>query len=202
VAINDHSVVFVGSEGAGKSTTAAAFARRGFAVLSDDIVALFENEHIFQVLPAYPRLNLWPDSVNLLYGSPNALPRILADWDKRCLTLGQEGGPPFEERALPIGALYILGDSTMEAQSCVELISRKTALLMLVANTYATNILDARQRAEEFAVLSRLVSSVPIRKINPRRHVLHLSELCDLVRQDLDSIRSSKSPIRTENGEN
>ena len=191
VAINDRSVVFVGSEGAGKSTTAAAFARQGFAVLSDDIAALIEQQHIFQVLPAYPRINLWPDSVKILYGSANALPPIMTDWDKRGLTLGQEGALQFEERPLPIGAIYIFGDTTAESESCVELISQKTALLMLVANTYAANFLDARQRAEEFAVLSRLVSAIPIRKINPRRDVLHVEELCDVIRQDFDSIDSS-----------
>jgi len=76
VSIGDRSIVFVGSEGAGKSTTAAAFAQQGFAVLSDDIVALVEREQQFHVLPAYRCVNLWPDSVKLLYGSEGALPQI------------------------------------------------------------------------------------------------------------------------------
>jgi len=46
-------VAFVGAEGAGKSTTAAAFALEGHGVLSDDVVALAENASEFVVLPAY-----------------------------------------------------------------------------------------------------------------------------------------------------
>ena len=195
VAINDRSVIFVGSEGAGKSTTAAGFARQGFAILSDDIAALVERDHGFHVLPAYPRVNLWPDSVKLLYGAPDALPPIMANWEKRYLTLEQDGAAQFEGRALPIGAIYIFGGPAAEGESCVELLSQKLALLMLVANTYAANFLDARQRAEEFAVLGRLVSTVPIRKINPRRDVLHVEELCDVIQRDFDAIDSSNQRL-------
>jgi hypothetical protein len=188
VAIGDRGIIFVGAEGAGKSTTAAAFARQGFAVLSDDIAALAEHEGIFEVLPAYPRVNLWPAAVQLLYGTPDALPHIMTNWDKRCLTLKQEGAARFEERSLSIGAIYVFGDPSAEAETCVEVISRRTALMMLVANTYATNFLDARQRAEEFMSLGRLVEAVPVRKVNPRRGALPAEGLCDEIRRDFVSI--------------
>src|SRR6202035_11070 len=133
VSIDERCAVFVGSEGSGKSTTAAAFARAGFAVLSDDIVGLVERGDEFQALPAYPRVNLWPDSVKLLYGSPDALPPLSAGWDKRGLALGEVGGPRFEERQLRLGAIYILGDISGQPTANIEAISKKSALLMLVA---------------------------------------------------------------------
>jgi hypothetical protein len=188
VNIRDCAIVFVGSEGAGKSTTAAAFARQGFSVLSDDIVALVEREHQFHVLPAYTRINLWPDSVKLLYGSPDALPRILPDWEKRCLKLGEDAETQFEERVLPIGAIYVLGNSTPSSTESIESISQKTAMMTLVTNTYATNFLDAKQRAEEFAVLGRLVSAVPVRKVNAKRGTLPVGELCDVIQRDFGSL--------------
>ena len=184
VSIDDRSAVFVGAEGSGKSTTAAAFAREGFAVLSDDIVPLVDGGAEFQVLPAYPRVNLWSDSVKLLYGSPDALPPVSAGWDKRCLALGEAGGPRFEQRPLRLGAIYIFGDLSAHATENVEAISQKNALMMLVGNTYAANFLDAKQRAEEFAVLSRLVANVPVRRINPRRNITSVNELCELIRKD------------------
>lgn len=184
VSIDDHAAVFVGSEGTGKSTTAAAFAREGFAVLSDDIVALVEHGDEFQVLPAYPRLNLWPDSVKLLYGSPDALPPVSVGWDKRCLALGEAGGPRFEERHLRLGTIYIFDDISQHGTENIEVISQKNALMMLVGNTYAANFLDTKQRAEEFAVLGRLVAKVPVRRINARRNVTGINELCELIRQD------------------
>jgi len=189
VSIDDRSAVFVGAEGSGKSTTAAAFAREGFAVLSDDIVALVDRGDEFQVLPAYPRVNLWSDSVKLLYGSPDALPPVSAGWDKRCLALGEAGGPRFEERHLRLGTIYIFDEISGDATENIEDISQKSALMMLVGNTYATNFLDAKQRAEEFAALSRLVAAVRVRRINPRRNVTAVNELCELIRQDFVGLR-------------
>jgi hypothetical protein len=195
VSINDRAVVLVGSEGAGKSTIAAALVRRGYAVLSDDIVALVKCGEGFQTVPAYPRVNLWPDSVALLYGSPDALPAISLDWDKRCLNLGKAEGAKFEERPLPLGAIYVLGESTGGSETGIEIISQKTALMMLVGNTYATNFLDAKQRADEFEVLSRVVATVPVRKINRGGEAAGIEELCKLIGQDFANITSSASSL-------
>jgi len=191
VSIGDRSIVFVGSEGAGKSTTAAAFARKGFSVLSDDIVALVEREQQFHVLPAYKRINLWPDSVKLLYGSPDALPRITPDLHKRCIKLGEDAETRFEERALPIGAIYVLGDATTNSYKSVESISQKTALMLLIGNSYATKFLDAKQRAEEFEVLSRVVASVPIRKINRGAAASGIDQLCAAIQRNFASVSSA-----------
>jgi hypothetical protein len=190
VSIKDRAVAFVGCEGAGKSTTAAAFARRGYPVLSDDIVALVECGREFQMLPAYPRVNLWPDSVKLLYGSSDALPQIMPDWDKRCLKLGEAEGTKFEERPLPLGAIYVLGGAAGASGEGVEIISQKTALMMLVENTYATNFLDAKQRAKEFEVLSRVVATVPVRKINRGTEGAGVEEFCGAIQRNFASIHS------------
>lgn len=193
VSIRDRSIVFVGSEGAGKSTTAAAFAQQGFPVLSDDIVVLVEREQQFHVLPAYKRINLWSDSVKLLYGSPDALPQIAPEWEKRCLKLGEDGKTQFEERALPIALMYVLGESTPNLAKSVVPISKRTAMMTLVTNTYATNFLNANQRAEEFVVLSRLAASVPMRKINARRDTVGPHEMCTMIREDFARTTSLES---------
>ena len=63
VAIDDRAIALLGLPGSGKSTMAAAFARFGFPVLADDVVALSDKGDHFLVQPAYPRVNLWPQSV-------------------------------------------------------------------------------------------------------------------------------------------
>src|SRR5260370_6266608 len=99
VAFNERSIAFVGPAGVGKSTTAAAFARQGYGVLSDDIVALTERKGTFYALPAYPHLCLWPDSVRMLYGASEALPPFVPDLGKRRPLPGEQetrfvGRPP------------------------------------------------------------------------------------------------------------
>ncbi len=189
VAFEDRCVAFLGSEGAGKSTTAAAFARQGYAVISDDVVGLVERGGHFDVLPAYPHLSLWPDSVKMLYGSSGALPRFLAHWEKRRLALGDDG-TRFEGRALRLGAVYILGARHPDAAPCAERISAQQALLSLIANTYATNLIDREMRGEEFSVLGRLVSSVPIRLVSPSEDATRIDDLCRVIRGDFEALNA------------
>ena len=192
VSIENRCVVFVGAEGAGKSTTAAAFARQGFGVISDDVAALVESPEGFCVMPAYPHLCLWQDSVEMLYGSSEALPRFSTGWEKRRLALGEQG-TRFENRSLPLGAIYLLGDRLPDQAPFVEGVWPKAGLLSLVADTFANKILDREMRAHEFAVLGRLVTAVPIRRIHSHKDSSRLEELCAVIREDFASLHNPTS---------
>lgn len=184
VAVGDRAIALVGLPGVGKSTTAAAFGCAGFAVLSDDIVALVNKGAQFLVQPGYPRVNLWPDSVLTLFGSEEALPRITPTWKKRYMPLGQNGHC-FASRALPLGAIYIL-DSREATRTApiVEEVHGKEAFLALVTNTYVNYLLDQDMRGIEFDVLSRLVSEIPIRQIRPSTEPSAIFDLCEAIADD------------------
>ena len=192
VAFGDTAVAFVGSEGAGKSTTAAALARHGHAILSDDVVALAEHNGSFFVHPAYPYLCLWPESVESLYGSPDALPQFSANYEKRFLSLGKKE-LRFAERALPLAAIYILGERRGDPAPLVEELPPQKAFVALVANTFATNTLDTGMRAKEFEILARLAPSVSIRALCAHQDASRLPELCALLDEEAQKLRSPKS---------
>lgn len=179
VSIGGRAVAFVGPQGAGKSTIAAAFASRDHAVLSDDIVALIESANAFHVLPAYPHLSLWPDSVEAIFGSPDAAPSFSAMWDKRRLALG---GPrlPFENRALPLSSIFLLAERRAGPPS-TDSASPRDALLALVANSYATNALDSKGHAKELPILGRLVSTVQVFHLQAPPDTARLAEVCECV---------------------
>jgi len=190
--INGKAVAFVGSAGAGKSTTAAALAGYGCSVLSDDIVALSELGGAFEVLPSYPYLSLWPEPLSTLYGSAEAAPRFIPSWEKRCLSDGSHG-VKFEGRALPLAGIYILGPRHEESAATVTPISRETAFLSLVANAYATNILSKEMRAREFEVLSRLIARVPVRQVSASQDLHRVDELCRVICADCGSQATSSN---------
>lgn len=191
VVVNGRAVAFVGPEEAGKSTTAGAFSRRGFAVLSDDVVPLRELGGAFFALPGSPHLRLWPESVDLLFGSHDSLPRLIPDWEKRRLSEGEQHSKFCQEPCL-LGAIYLLKDRRSEAGlPRLESVDQRAALMSLVANSYASRLIDARMQAHELQFLSRLVSNVPIRQLSPHTDGARLSELCDLVCEDLSLFHSS-----------
>ncbi|HEY2108430.1 MAG TPA: hypothetical protein VGH17_00940 [Candidatus Acidoferrales bacterium] len=187
VAIGTSVVAFVGAEGAGKSTTAAAFARAGFAAVSDDVVALVEREGDFFVSPSYPHLCLWPESVEILYGTADALPPFVPNWEKRRLSVAN-GGARFEDGPLPLRAIYLLDEIRSDPGPHVEAVTAQTGFLSLVANSFATNMLDSEMRANEFRTLSSLVAKVPLRRLFTSKGHLAPADLCQAVLHDVASL--------------
>lgn len=191
VAIDSRAIALVGAPGAGKSTTAAAFACSGFPVLSDDVVALADKETQFVAQPGYPRVNLWPDSVRRLFGSEQALPRITPTWDKRYLPLGKNGHR-FASCPLPLGAIYILDnrDSGLAAP-LIEEVSGSEAFMALAANTYVNYLLDRDMRRTEFDVLGRIVSEIPVRCVRPPDDPSAIVGLCEAIANDAKGIMAA-----------
>lgn len=186
VAINDRAVALVGVSGAGKSTTAAAFAKLGYPILSDDILALTDNEDGFLVRPAYPRVRLWPESVAGLFGSANKLPCMTPNWSKRFLGLN-EPGYHFQAEPLELAAIYFLAPRVDYGSGGlgVEHMVASAALMALLSDSYASNYLYKPFRAHEFEVLSRLVQSVPIHRVAAINDFTRIYEFCDAIVRDV-----------------
>lgn len=193
IAVGDLAVAFIGPERAGKSTTAAAFAGRGYPVLADDIVALSAANGTFLAQPGCPRLRLWPSSIDALAHAggrhPDSLP---ADWgNKRYYLDLTNGGYEFQRRALPLAAVYVLGERSIdEAAPFVEELNGGAALINMISNTYAARLLDSSRRAQEFALLDRLVNHVPVRRVNPHAAPDQLAKLCDVLLRDFQALIS------------
>jgi len=195
VAIEGRAVALVGSPGAGKSTISAAFAKSGYAVLSDDVVALIEKGGCFRVQPGYPRVNLWPDAVRALFGSEDALPRITPTWDKRFLPLDQDKFL-FEPQALPLGVVYVLRSREAARSACrIGPASPPSAMITLVANTYLNYLLDKKMRSKEFGVLGRLVNSVAVRFVDSPDGTSQLGELAQAIAVDAKEVFSARAGL-------
>src|SRR5207253_2928817 len=67
----------------------------------------------FNVQPACPRVRLWPDAVEALFGAPDALPRITPGWEKRYLAL-DNAHHRFQASPLELRAVYLLGERAEE----------------------------------------------------------------------------------------
>lgn len=187
VTIGNQAIALIGGAGAGKSTTAAAFARMGLAVLSDDILALTEADHQVMVQPGYPRVNLWPDAADALWGSDNTLPRITSGWDKRYLDLQGSGG--FAQRALPLAVIYIFAPRIDQPRApFIEPLAAQAGLLSLIGNTYANQLLDSPRRASEFNFLGRLANRTPVRRIAAHSDPQRLTALCHLILDDVNRL--------------
>jgi len=188
VSIGDQAIALVGSAGAGKSTTAAAFARCGYRVISDDVVALRQEGSRFGILPGYPRVNLWAESVHAMFGASACLPLISPGWDKHFMPL--DPLTEFETRSLPLGALYVLQRRAVGTTGpvVVEQLTGTEAFVAILGNTYMNHLPDLDGRCREFELLGRVVAQVPVRRIQAAADLSALPELCATIAADMESV--------------
>lgn len=184
IAVGDQVIAFAGPAGAGKSTTAAFFAKLNFPVVADDEFPILDRGNSFLVHPGFPRLSLWPDAVQALYGTPEALPLLTPTWDKRYADLNHNGqrlsGAP-----LRLAAIYILGErETGRSAAWLEELAASPALMDLVANTYLNFLPDYAMRARDFALLGRLVPCVPVKRVRSSADCSNVKDLCQAIAED------------------
>lgn len=187
VNIKGNAIAFTGDSNAGKSTLAAIFAKQGFPVLSDDIVAITPKNSLFLVQPAYPRVRLWSNSVILLYNTENALPRIAPQhptWDKRYLDLHELG--LYQSQPLPLKGIYLIGDrQNIDTAPRIEEISSTEKMVNLLANTYASYEFDKKMQIRDFQVFGEIAKKVKIKRLIDYKNLKNPDKLCDIILKDL-----------------
>jgi hypothetical protein len=90
---------------------------------------------------------------------------------------------------LPLAAIYLLAERQDDPLApFVGPLSRAGGLMSLVANTYATKLMDKQMRACEFELLNRVLNHVPLRRVVPHSDPARIPELCDSILDDFESI--------------
>ncbi len=191
VVIDGQAVALAGAARSGKSTTAAAFAQRGFPVLTDDITALVRDGEDFRVQADCPVLRLWPESSRWL--GTAALPRLTPGWDKRFLDLDRHGYRA-ERRSRPLAAVYLLGGEALASAASSRQLDRQPAFTALLAHSYTKLILDRRMLGQEFDLFSRVAEMIPVRRLHDSEPRLTPAELCDFLAEDFRRRHASASP--------
>jgi hypothetical protein len=121
------------------------------------------------------------------------LPRLTPTWNKYYLDLTRNGHR-FQQEPLPLAAIYILDERRDDPRApWVEAALAGQGLIALVANTYATRLMDKTMRAQEFELLGRLMASVALRRVTPHANPAYLSKLCDVILDDFQTLTSSES---------
>jgi hypothetical protein len=189
IAVDQSAIAILGAGGGGKSTTAAGFVKLGFKLLADDVAALDAESGNVRVLSGYPRLNLWPDAAEALYGSGKALPRLTPAegingwWDKRYVEL--DANRQFQQDPLPLAAVYVLGERIAgEPAPRVERMGAQDAFMALTDETYVNYALDESMRAKEFRTLGRLVRTTPVRCVTVQTGPMRPLDLCNTILAD------------------
>ena len=181
VVVDGRAIAFMGPPGAGKSTLAAAFARSGFRVLSDDTLALTARETVWRVSPSYPRVRLWHDAVAAMQLSSDSPALVMSDDEGTRHQFDLRDAGAFAASPVPLGCIYLLefDDSIQDAR--ITAIDPAEALPLVSANTFASRVLDRRLREQEFHGLADLLTAVPLRRLKRPRDLSALAAVRDTI---------------------
>lgn len=133
VVIDGEAYAFIGESGAGKSTLAAAFLQAGYALLTDDVIAVsFDKQSGCPlVVPAYPQQKLWQQSLDMLQMDNAGYSPLLQDDSKYAIPVAGQ----FHDKPVPLKGIWELLPSANSSLS----VSRTTDLSgfhLLYRHTY------------------------------------------------------------------
>lgn len=160
--IDGAAIGFLGAKGAGKSTTLAAAAMAGYAVIADDIGVLQPSGgDTWSIPPAYPCLRVWPQSIADL-----ALPEravrgpVVSFSEKRYVDLTV---PPFSQvdSPRPLRALVVLEPREGSTYDLRRL-SGAAGLVPLSAHTYAPHVGAPASWHRDLLTLAQVATQCPV----------------------------------------
>jgi hypothetical protein len=143
------AMIFVGAQGAGKSTLAAHFHRRGYRLLSDDVCAVESKPEGLQILPALARFRLCADAYERLQSPQGAS----FDVDKFVVPMGEGYCPD----PAPLTAIHILADHE-SATPVFEVLRGFDRVQQLLENLYRPHYLKGQATQADLMRMAGMIA--------------------------------------------
>ena len=179
VAVDGGAVGILGRPGQGKSTLVAALHKRGYDVVTDDMMSIETRSRPFTVYPGFPQIRLWPDTVVFLGEAPEALPRVGPGLEKRARKVRRG----FASGRLPLKRIYVLADGD---RGEVHPLRPAAACIELVGHSYVTAMLKATNTAaRHLRQCAAVARSVAICRLDRPLRLSALPEVAAAVEEDL-----------------
>jgi hypothetical protein len=147
------AMIFVGVQGAGKSTLAAEFHRQGYRLLSDDVCAVESTPEGLRILPALAQIRLCADAWQRL-GTPEG---SRFDVDKYVVPMGERYCPD----PVPLRAIHILADHQALADHDVpqsESLRGLSKVQCLLENLYRPLYLKGQRTQSEVSRMAGIIA--------------------------------------------
>lgn len=178
VKIGESAIILSGLSGAGKSTLAAAFQKKGYSILSDDVSVISFSESGHPIIhPGYPQMKLWSDSILKLGGDPSHFSKTRKQLEKHSIPIVDS----FWDKPLPLSKIFIitssnLGDLKTEPIKGVEKFS------LLKTHTYRFNFVAGKEmNSLHFKSFDLLAKSTEVIKLSRPSGKFIFDELINLI---------------------
>jgi hypothetical protein len=185
IKIGRQVVIFAGTPGAGKSTTAAAFARCGYTVLADDMVAMsLDSAGKVMVYPAFPQIKIWPSAVDGLGYNPSSLPPLFSGSRKRVIQQKEN----FPSEPFPLAHIFFLEEG---ANLKITKMAKTEAFFSLARFfPLPSDLLQGTALERHFQQCVQLTGQVDSWKVENPKSFEELKKLVRWVERDLGEVQA------------
>lgn len=153
-----HGILITGDSGAGKSTAAAEFLRRGWKLVTDDVTAVFDLEHMPMVQSSYPSQKLWRDALDRYEVRDDEVHSLYCSADRE--KFGISVHESFHDGVCPLSLVVRLIPAD---QPCsVQHIHGITMVDQLLRNSYRSNFIAPEDRQRHFQRCVTLSTKIPM----------------------------------------
>lgn len=189
VRVGDAAVLFAGTSGAGKSTTAAVFHQKGFPVIADDVVAV---NHEGCVIGGFPQIKLWEDALHHLKIDKDGLDLIRHQMKKYSYPID-----PHTDDHLPVKAVYFLASRNEHEEHQFEFhpLEGIAQFNHLKRHTYRPNFMEGLGlKPHHLKVAGRMAEDIVSARIVRPSRKFNAEELVDRVLKHLQENGISTEP--------
>jgi hypothetical protein len=163
------AMIFVGLQGAGKSTLASEFYRRGYRLLSDDVCAIDNSPLSPRVLPAMPQMRLCADAYERM-GSPAG---ARFNVDKFVVPLGER----YCSESRPLRAIHILAEHAEESPS-FDRIQGLELVRNLLENLYRPQFLRGqRTYSDLMRTAAKIAATCTVAKVSRKKDARSVGDM-------------------------
>ncbi|MEI9804206.1 MAG: hypothetical protein WDN48_06665 [Pseudolabrys sp.] len=163
VRIGDSCIALAGSSGMGKSTLAATLVKRGASLTADDVsVVDLSAPASPSILPAYPQMKLWRNSLDNLDIAAEGLLRVRRSFEKYAVPAATF----FDSRPVRLAAIYGLADAGGMQQAEIGRLDGLDALGELTMNFYRRRLAAAMNlQNDSMRAALKILAAVPLYRL-------------------------------------
>jgi hypothetical protein len=185
VEIAGRLAIFMGKTGAGKSTLAASFLKRGHQLLGDDAVVISKTDTGWVGEAVYPSLRLFPESITEVFPESVDTAAMAFYSDKRLVRADAMRSTGSVE--VPLGMIFVLTDG-VEGVKC-DRFGPADACMLMLENSFTLDPKSPIAAAARMAKAAALAAAVPCLELSYPYDFAILDDVCQQVTalmQDLE----------------
>lgn len=177
VNINGSVVAFLGTNGMGKSTTLFALNKRGYPLITDDILSVSFNEYSVPLVnPSYPRLKLREDVMNFMYENLDSTPKTHLYSEKYSYVTDN-----FSSKPILLSKIYLVEKADANG---LDSVSPTESLMQLIKSSYCYEIFRENEIVENLIQCANLVERVSIKRLKINHSLKKLQDLVQIIESD------------------